>query len=446
MKRVALSLYIALFFLMLRHSLYAAEKWKFQKTYETGKLADRRISLYTTGELKRNGEKELIVGYLDPYLDVSVSDERDEKSDFNFYLFEWENNDLMPKFSKKWKYQDEQYYAVDMKIWDVEGRTIGESFPPYFAIEWQNGQYNFMEQKKGEHLLGSWIFPWQSTNCSEFAKDQWPRECLYGIRDFGGNGELKLITLTSLTKERSRSNDILKVRSSEPPFPVEFEHKSSETDFWRGTIDYGRFSKDARQGILLRNSLDQNLSMLKYDEKTKNYKIIKTKIKDFGIKYEGILSNRYIISSTRNKGIEEYWGYTQVNLKDGGFTNTLVRVELKPDLSGIIKKEINFQRHKLFIGVGHFDVTDIDGDGLDEVIFLEETGKRVFGEETTDYRKYKGYIKILKWNGKEYEVMWESPAYTERGTTFLVEDIKGTGKKQIVVFTPERTIQIWERE
>ena len=112
-----------------------------------------------------------------------------------------------------------------------------------------------------------------------------------------------------------------------------------------------------------------------------------------------------------------------------------------------MKEDIDFQPHKNFLGVGFFIVQDIDGDGLDEIILVEETGKKEFvGHESVAYSDIKDYIRILKWNGKEYQTMWISPPYTKRGTKFFVEDIKNTGKKQLVVLTPYGKVQIWERE
>ena len=89
---------------------------------------------------------------------------------------------------------------------------------------------------------------------------------------------------------------------------------------------------------------------------------------------------------------------------------------------------------------------DIDGDGLDEIILVEETaGKLTSGEDSIHYDDIKDYIHILKWDGIKYRTMWVSPPYTKRGSKFLAEDIKNTGKKQLVVLTPYGTIQIWER-
>jgi hypothetical protein len=62
------------------------------------------------------------------------------------------------------------------------------------------------------------------------------------------------------------------------------------------------------------------------------------------------------------------------------------------------------------------------------------------------YGDIKDYIHILKWDGAKYQTMWVSPPYTKRGTKILVDDIKNSGKKQLVVLAPYGTIQIWEKQ
>lgn len=84
---------------------------------------------------------------------------------------------------------------------------------------------------------------------------------------------------------------------------------------------------------------------------------------------------------------------------------------------------------------------------MDELIILEEAGKvENVSEDYAEYTDVKDYIRVLKWDGKKYQTVWVSPPYTKRGTKFLVEDIKGMGKKQLVVMTGQGTIQIWEKE
>ena len=91
-------------------------------------------------------------------------------------------------------------------------------------------------------------------------------------------------------------------------------------------------------------------------------------------------------------------------------------------------------------------MNDIDSDGIDEIIVVERTGVPTWSKEREyHYKDIKDYIKILKWDGKKYQVIWVSPPYTKRKVKFLVEDIKNTGKKQLIVFSPFGSIQIWEK-
>jgi hypothetical protein len=161
------------------------------------------------------------------------------------------------------------------------------------------------------------------------------------------------------------------------------------------------------------------------------------------------LSDIYL-RTTQRKDVEEFWGYHRVEFSDPKSVNFIVmlrKVTLKPGLSGFDQEDIDFPHHKHFLGVGYFIVEDIDGDGLDEIILVEETaGKLTFGEESVLYGDIKDYIHLLKWDGSKYRDMWVSPPYTKRGTKLLVDDIKNTRKKQLVVLTAYGTVQVWERQ
>lgn len=149
---------------------------------------------------------------------------------------------------------------------------------------------------------------------------------------------------------------------------------------------------------------------------------------------------------TQTKGIEEYWGFPYVKGSYKIDIPVLGKDALRSDLTGFDYQDVDFEHHEPYLGVSYFDAKDIDGDGIDEVILVERTGKREFGEESVSYSNVKEYVHILKWNGQAYQTMWVSPPYTKIGTKFLVDDIKNTGKQQLVVLTPNGTIQIWERQ
>jgi hypothetical protein len=154
------------------------------------------------------------------------------------------------------------------------------------------------------------------------------------------------------------------------------------------------------------------------------------------------------IRETQKTTTEEYWGYRPKEETTTYPYPLLRKVVLKKDASGFIRTDVDIAHHEAFLGIGYFDLRDIDGDGLDEIIVVEQTGKVTVSsveEDEVGFTNVKDYIRILKWDGIKYQTMWVSPPYTKRGTKFLVEDIKKTGNKQLVVFTTDGTIQIWER-
>jgi hypothetical protein len=156
------------------------------------------------------------------------------------------------------------------------------------------------------------------------------------------------------------------------------------------------------------------------------------------------------IGHTQDRKIAESWGYVREPTQEKINNLVLRRAVLRADLKGWETEEPRFPRNKQFLGIGHFQLADMDGDGLDEVILVEQTGKNEFlgsGEHRyLHYSVVKDYIRILRWNGKEYETVWTSPPYTAHGTKLLIDDVKGDGKKQLVVFNMHGTVEIWERK
>ncbi|MEW6420081.1 MAG: hypothetical protein AB1480_18535 [Nitrospirota bacterium] len=419
--------------------------------------------------MNKNGLKELIVtdfGRFGDHIDEWKEWKKVPAPYYNLFILEWEKSELKNKWSKRWDMtkmhtdaEADRYFvafkANQMVSWQIGDRIVVETIPPYLGIEWLKDKYVLHEQQgpsnKGP-LIGSWVFPWLSASCyqSFVNKITWPRECLIGIRDFLGNGNPMILTI----KEKNKNDrQILTVRKFDKEFAVEKEliiDSSLSFGWWSpGTRNLtDRLNWKVSPRLLMFGYIPPSqFSWYSFGyEKNKNdYYLRNLRMKDS----IGIISHDLpdiYLRKTQKKDIEEYWGYCFAEAPDKGNILLLRRVFLKPDLSGFIKEDINFDHNKAFLGVGFFDLKDLDGDGLDEVILLEETGKREFGEETIYYSDTKDYIRILKWDGKKYKTMWVSPPYTKRGTKFLVEDIKNSGKKQLVVMTSNGTIQIWERK
>jgi hypothetical protein len=458
--------------------------WQFKLTHETSKLIDTRFYLMATADLNRNNVKELIVTDFGRFGD-HMGEWGENGKYYNMIVLEWEGKELKLKWKKQWdmsipKTRDERdkyfmaYQARQMVAWTVGGRTTVETIPPYLGLEWVDGKYIIHEQygSSQESKVGSWTLPWLSPFCyyGHFAWSKMipPRECLVGIRDFSGKGKPKIVTVLEeeIQQEKKKETFLkkkykqtLRVRKFEPGFPIEWEMVSPKrfawwTYGWRVFVD--RLNQNANQLLLFefwRPEAVEAISprswhLFDIEEQGHGYRLRQIEANGAMDIYPWDLPDAYL-RTTQKKNLWEYWGYHRVDIPHPeryNFMLLLEKVKLKPDLTGFESEVVDFQHHEQFLGVGYFALKDLDDDGLDEIILIEETGKKeLIGQESVEYSDVKDYIRILKWDGKKYQTMWVSPPYTKRGTKFLVEDIKNTGKKQLVVMTPYGAIQIWER-
>ncbi len=94
------------------------------------------------------------------------------------------------------------------------------------------------------------------------------------------------------------------------------------------------------------------------------------------------------------------------------------------------------------IGYKDLNLSDIDSNGLDEIIVSEIRGDLKEMEEEPDIVNRRDVIHILKWNGKEYKKIWTSMPLGAI-TQILVDDVTGDGKKEIVVGNEKGQIYIF---
>ena len=439
--------------------------WDFKLTYETPRLIESPFFLMTAADVNKNGIKEVVVtdfGRFGDHIDEWKQWKEIPTPYYNLFVLEWEKNELKLKWKKQWDMtktktdiEAHRYFlafeAKQMVAWEVGNKVIVETIPTYLGIEWLNNKYVLHEQQgpftRGP-LVGSWALPWLNASCYQFftPAGTWPRECLVGIRDFAGDGNPKIVTIVEDKIGERQYKQILRVRRFEPGFPVEWEKENPKrfgwwTPGWEVFVD--RLNSKAISGLLMIEFKTAAWYLFNRGEKADyNVKAINVEL------LKGIdpfdLPDIHI-GVTQKKGMEEYWGYYPIKGFDGQHIQTLRIGHIRTEAVNYVEKAVDFPHHKSFLGVGFFDLKDLDGDGLDEIILVEETGKRKFDDEEITYSDVKDYIRILKWDGKEYKTMWVSPPYTKRGTKFLVEDIKNTGKKQLIVMASNGTIQIWER-
>lgn len=448
-----------------------AVSWEYVLHSESARLSDNPLYLFATGDLNRNGIKEVVVA------DFGLFNEAREwqlkhgsKNIYNLLVLEWRKKKLEILWRKQWdrrkarnSIESSKYYSFSeakrLLAWTINGRVIVETVPPYLGLEWENGEYQLREQYGPYNetpLLGSWAFPWLDAACYfGFAnRITYPRECLVGIRDFSGKGETKIVTMVEeeAIKDKHYIKDkykiTLRVREFAGTFPIEWEMERRRGFYSYDPID--KFNWHLTAGLRLREWRSYDYYLFGPEEKGPGYQLTRIPVQekiDVDSGPMGISASWYWdihIGTTQRKGTEEYWGYHRIAGPDDGYIETLRKVTIKSDLSAFVRQDIKFTHHKPFLGVGYFDLHDLDGDGLDEVILVEQTGKRIFHEEWIEHRDVKDYVRILKWNGTRYQTMWLSPPYNKRGTRFLVADVKGVGKKQLVILSPDATVQIWE--
>lgn len=443
--------------------------WVLTKTWESQRVSQSPFAMMAVADLNGNGLKEIFVTNFGRFGD-HVGDWRGEVGNlFRFWILEWEKDKLQVKWKKVWDTSktssgDPLDFLADeaeqMVAWQSAERAMVETIPSFLGLEWISGKYLLREQNDRtpkEKRVGSWMFPWVSSSCYQLISGlmKYPRECLVGIRGFTGTGNPKVISMLEDEIVKNRQyKQTLRVRKFERGFPIEWEQVVSKGDLYFGldpNIDRftPRWPYLLLPGIKANREKGSILYLLDLDGSTYRFRPRPVpNWSDMGL-YLYDLPDLYL-RSTQRPNAEEYWSYHRIDLpnpKRYEFILKLARATLKPDLSGFDSEVIEFPYHELFLGVGYFDLQDVDGDGLDEVILIEETGKKeLLGEESRRYVDVKDYIHILKWNGQQYQQLWVSPPYPKRGTKFLIEDIKNVGRKQLVVLTGHGTVEIWDRQ
>jgi hypothetical protein len=451
------------------------KKWELKLTYESKSLVKSPFFMNTTADLDKNGLRELIVtdfGKFGNHIE-EWKQWRKKTSNYNLFVLEWSRNELQTKLQKTWDTsglrsdEERQYFqgydANQAVVWEKGTRGIVETIPPYLGLEWKNGKYILLEQQGSSQqkpLVGSWYFPWISPSCYNGfqSKPTWPRECLLGIRDLWGNGNPKLVTIFEEELPFKQHKQTIRVRKFDEKFPVEWEMSLSsirEAVWWQRGDEYvfaDRLNLRATMGLPITILAALNNYLLVADKVDGGYKLLplKANLRGEDKKITSFDLMDIYLRKTKNKDTEEFWGYRRIERHDPKSLNFILELRnarLKDDLTGFEVENVDFPHNDSHLGVGYFDIQDIDGDGIDEIILVEETaGVLKFSAENVYFGDIRDYIHILKWNGTKYQTMWVSPPYTKRGTKFLVEDIKNIGKKQLVVLSPYGTIQIWERQ
>lgn len=481
------ALTLSAFFALWSPATECGQNWSMAKVAETPPLSINGLYLNTTADLNGNGRKEIVVADFGEYGELPW-DLRPEYDLYNLFVLEWksEGSSIGVVWTKQWNAKGlpgdkvSDYFSAfkaDFFVSLPSGKgDVVETIPPYFFVEYRDDKYVLHEQQNPRYktdAIGSWVFPWQSNNCHR--KLDWrvyPRECLIAIRNFRGDGTLRILTFWAEATEYfqktggkpipTKFNVLLRIRKWAPGFPIEWEQRHpTEVHGAVFAHEQDRLNWRLSEGLVIGDQLTiaegkrraGKIPMHFFDlaPSGKGYRL-----RPVGAEWpfpddagRGFYPDIHI-GHTRDPKISESWGYVRERAADVKFYNLVLRrAVLRPDLSAWDTEEPPFPRHEPFLGVGHYQVSDLDGDGRDEVIYVEQTGKR-YWEGNADprlvYADVKDYIRILRWNGKTYDCVWTSPPYTDHGTKILIDDVKGDGKKQLIVFNMSGTVEIWERK
>lgn len=433
--------------------------WNLSLIYETERLTNAPFSLMASGDLNQNGIKEVTAAQFRNRDSCLYRQE----SGPDLFVLEWREKTLELQFKKQWRTEKtvEKFNACRVRrlvSWKIGSETIIETVPSYISLGWSNGKYILQEQKSYPHSkswIGSRALPWLSSHCYGGPSAHGYRECLLGVRKFYPKESPRIITVIeedNVIKNR-KSIQRIRVRKLEPGFPIVYEGKSPYPLRWwvRDPIDW--LNSEATSGLIVKkiSPLERTTysRVLVYPggdgKELYRMKLIYERDDNDREPVMGLEIHEGKIGKTRDKDSEEYWGYTFKSGSDGG-SNTMLRMAtVNSKQNGFVYEDLEFPHHELFIGVGFFELKDLDGDRLDEIILVEKTGVRTFGLESVHHENVKDYIHILKWEGKRYTPVWVSPPIKEQGTKFIVDDVMNRGSNQLIVGTSRGSIQIWEK-
>lgn len=461
MKKLTILIIPLIMIIGLGEGLTSAQM-EFKMLWESSQLSKVPIEIITAVDLNGDGTKEVLFNDFSYF--SAIQREAIGYSPFDlqyhFWIWEWSVKEMKQKWKREFpptiKHEDKHYFLINrvrwLNIWEIGGHKIVEAIPPYFQIQWVNGVYQWREQYGGNQdpttVVGSWVFPFQSSHCYAdfvFQKTSYPYECVVGIRRFEPSRELKIVTIiyNAPIKEHGKLSKQLRVRKFVKGFPIEWE--GSPDGIFITALD--PFNERVSIGL---QSIGYRIFNFRPKPDGKGYELKPLKLdRKFWTNddeyWDTIFTENAKAGMTQKKGLWEYWGYRRVVAKDGGWQTHLRRVYLNKDQTELLIDDIFFPTHDKYLGIGSFTVADLDNDGIDEVIFIEETGKRTVYHEDIEYTDTADYVRVLKWDGKAYRSVWVSPALKKRGSKVLVDDVMGNGKKQIVIGTGHGTIQIWER-
>jgi len=399
---------------------------EFGMVWESQTLTDRTITSLTAADLNGNHIKEIVLG------DIGTAH---LPSHPRIVVLEYNGNEFKILWEKKWTDVSKsvtQFNALrrssNPKVWNLFGHTIVEIQPPFLALEFRQGKYQFDEMYVDlmeKPPINRSIWTWTGNDLP------------IAVVDLNGFGVGEIVTFER--RKESRAGDILRIRSMKPGYPIVWENVMTRPLDSRSFV--GRFDSGTPEQVYIPPVLLSAAGKDKY--LTEEAVLEKTNSKD------RTFLDANGVGSTRRMDLSELWGVQGYY----GDKNPLVRWAFNKKMHKFIPEEINVSISPDFLGFSQIALGDVDGDKLDEVVVVEGVGHLgPTDPENTEYGPdildQKEFIHVLKWDGRKYANTWTSSPFSGKEwiSKILVDDVIGIGKKQIVVGTGDGKIQIWERK
>lgn len=428
---------------------------EFKMIWKSPELINGSPAIIGTSDLDGNGNEEL---FMTDFSNEAYIIRGLAPQGYHFLLLEWNGKSLAERWNKKWTYSgevDNKYYDFFrslrwVNVWKFLDHQVMEAMAPFFRLQWKDGAFLWEEQygkKDNRHdVVASWTFPFQKFSCLSddlnfFAGTVYPNECLMAVRDFGPKIGVRVISM--VTKDLMTDQRVVKVRNPNNKFSVDWEGLFPDRPNLLFMVD--PFGVKSPPFVQYRGRGGNRWHFLLPKGNDKDYEVKTLKAdgelwRNLPIDVREIKAGR-----TKHKDQWEYWGYRLSQGYDDKPIFDFQKTYPNNEMTRVLKEEISFPMHDRFIGIGHFSLEDLDGDGLDEIIYIEQTGVRE-GSHGYTYKNVEDYVRVSKWDGKAYKIIWTSPPLKERGSKVLVADLLGIGKKQIIVCTGNGTVEIWERK
>lgn len=409
------SFYSAIFWLVIFYGVSFALNIPAEQIFEKA-IEKRPITEMKAVDINKNGIKEIVIvcNYTSPIGKYSI-----DLGSYGFMkIYEWEGNSLI----KKWELS-EITKSISTSIVSSGNQEV---------LQVGTFSLNVLRYKDGKYSL---------EGINKSIEPQWPNERIFANGSFVKNSSKDII----VTIYAERRNIQIRFRDAKNPSNILWTSPILKKG--SGAIVFGDFNKDGKIELLMESGYwvhqdDNSFKIVEIESHKKNkygtdlplFKVVGTS--DPGIKYfkSGITNNR--------RDVDIF--YLEPSVYPSDFGEHLIKATWIKDkfaYEKILSAKKTAKDGK-FTAYNKVDLADIDGDGIDEIIVTEGSGKFVPTEEEPRIEDYKERILMLKWTGQKYETIFATQKFNGNIQT-LIDDVTGDGRKDIIVGNAKGEILIF---